>query len=90
MYGLFLGLTLFRGIRAIDRDKPNTPNSDVQFAIVAGNERGKFALESSHQPDVILRRTLDYDAGDRDFLLTITATVRCLLFSIKLSNLEIL
>ncbi|XP_066256989.1 cadherin-89D isoform X1 [Euwallacea similis] len=71
-----VGLTLFRGIRAIDRDKPNTPNSDVQFAIVAGNERGKFALESSHQPDVILRRTLDFDAGDRDFVLTITATDR--------------
>ncbi|KAL1491992.1 hypothetical protein ABEB36_012502 [Hypothenemus hampei] len=71
-----VGLTVYRSIRAIDKDKPNTPNSDVQFAIVAGNERGKFALESSHQPDIILRKTLDYDGGDRDFLLTITATDR--------------
>lgn len=69
------GLTLFRGIRAIDRDKPNTPNSDVQFAIIAGNERGKFALESSQQPDVLLRKSLDFDAGDREFLLTVAASV---------------
>ncbi|KAH1022570.1 hypothetical protein HUJ04_011952 [Dendroctonus ponderosae] len=71
-----VGLTLFRGIRAIDQDKPNTPNSDVQFAIIAGNERGKFALESSQQPDVLLRKSLDFDAGDRDFLLTVAATDR--------------
>lgn len=77
----FLGLTIFRGIRAIDHDKPNTPNSDVQYAIVAGNERGKFALESSHQAFLILRKSLDYDSGDRDFLLTVTASV-----SLKLKN----
>ncbi|CAG9765181.1 unnamed protein product [Ceutorhynchus assimilis] len=71
-----VGLTLYRGIRAIDRDKPNTPNSDVHFAIVAGNDRGKFALENSHEPDVILRRALDYDGGDREFSLIITATDR--------------
>lgn len=70
-----LGLTIFRGIRAIDRDKPNTPNSDVQYAIVAGNELGKFALESSHQAFLILRKSLDFDNGDKEFLLTITASV---------------
>ncbi|KAJ8919177.1 hypothetical protein NQ315_012163 [Exocentrus adspersus] len=69
-----VGLTIFRGIRATDHDKPNTPNSDVQYAIIAGNERGKFALESSHQAFLILRRSLDYDTGDRDFLLTVTAS----------------
>ncbi|XP_050312281.1 cadherin-89D isoform X2 [Anthonomus grandis grandis] len=71
-----VGLTLYRGVRAIDRDKPNTPNSDVQFAIVGGNERGKFALDNSHQPDILLRKTLDFDAGDREFILTISATDR--------------
>lgn len=29
-----VGLTVFRGIHAIDRDKPNTPNSDVTYSIV--------------------------------------------------------
>ncbi|XP_030768238.1 cadherin-89D isoform X4 [Sitophilus oryzae] len=71
-----VGLAVFRNIKAVDRDKPNTPNSDVQFAIVSGNDRGKFALENTHQPNLILRRALDYDAGDRTFILTISATDR--------------
>ncbi|XP_060524594.1 cadherin-89D isoform X2 [Cylas formicarius] len=71
-----VGLTLFRGIKAVDRDKPNTPNSDVQYAIIAGNDRGKFALESSQQPNLILEKALDFDSGDRDYVLTITAMDR--------------
>jgi hypothetical protein len=75
-------LTIFRGIRATDRDKPNTPNSDVQYAVVAGNERGKFSLDSSHQAFLTLKRPLDYDTGDREFLLTITAAVRsCVIYA---------
>ncbi|XP_017781597.1 PREDICTED: cadherin-89D, partial [Nicrophorus vespilloides] len=71
-----VGLTIFRGIKAGDRDKPNTPNSDVQYAITAGNERGKFALDSSHQAYLVLKKALDYDSGDREFLLTVTASDR--------------
>ncbi|GIY34020.1 cadherin-89D [Caerostris extrusa] len=29
-----VGLTVFRGLHAIDKDKPNTPNSDVTYSIV--------------------------------------------------------
>jgi hypothetical protein len=29
-----VGLTIFRSIQAIDRDKPNTANSDVTYSIV--------------------------------------------------------
>lgn len=75
IYVLIIGLTIFRGIKALDRDKPNTPNSDVQYAITAGNERGKFALDSSHQALLMLEKGLDYDNGDREFTLTITASV---------------
>jgi hypothetical protein len=71
------GLTVFRGIQAIDRDKPNTPNSDVQYSIVDGNDKGKFAMESSHRAVLVLRRPLDYDAGDREFNLTLMASVIC-------------
>lgn len=39
-----LGLTVFRGISAVDMDKPNTANSDVYFSIVEGNDDGKFTL----------------------------------------------
>lgn len=71
-----VGLTLFRGIHAVDRDKPNTPNSDVHYAIVGGNEGGWFTLESSHRASLILNKPLDYDAGDKEFVLTIMASDR--------------
>lgn len=32
-----IGLTVFRGIHAIDRDKPNTANSDITYSIVVSN-----------------------------------------------------
>lgn len=68
-------MTIFRGIHAVDGDKPNTPNSDVHYAIVKGNERGKFSLESGHRTALILRKPVDYDNGDREFTLVIAATV---------------
>lgn len=71
----FPGLTIFKGIRAFDRDKPNTPNSDVHYSITAGDELGRFALESSHKPALILAKGLDFDNGDKEFLLVITASV---------------
>nr|XP_034828894.1 cadherin-89D [Maniola hyperantus] len=70
------GLTIFKGIRAFDRDKPNTPNSDVHYSITAGDEDGRFALESSHKPALILNKPLDFDSGDKEFLLVITASDR--------------
>jgi hypothetical protein len=72
-----IGLTIFRGIHAVDSDKPNTPNSDVQYSIVDGNDKGKFAMESSHRAVLVLRRSLDYDTGDREFALTLMASVIC-------------
>ncbi|GLH03452.1 Cadherin-89D [Gryllus bimaculatus] len=63
------GLTIFRGIHAVDRDKPNTPNSDVQYTIVSGNEEGKFGLESSH------RAALDRGSPPRNSTTTITVVV---------------
>ncbi|XP_075975934.1 cadherin 89D isoform X3 [Anticarsia gemmatalis] len=70
------GLTIFKGIRAFDRDKPNTPNSDVQYSIISGDVDGHFALESSHKPVLVLKKALDYDAGDKEFLLVVTASDR--------------
>lgn len=75
MSRLIAGVTIFRGIHAMDGDKPNTPNSDVHYAIVKGNEQGKFSLESGHRTSLILRKPVDYDNGDREFTLVIAATV---------------
>ncbi|XP_076395482.1 cadherin 89D isoform X3 [Megachile rotundata] len=71
-----VGVTIFRGIHAVDGDKPNTPNSDIHYAIVKGNEQGKFSLESGHRTALILRKPVDYDNGDREFTLVIAATDR--------------
>lgn len=68
-------MTIFRGIHATDRDKSNTPNSDVQYSITGGNEKGKFGLDA-HEAFLILKKQLDFDNGDRDFVLTITASDR--------------
>uniref|UniRef100_A0ABD2X656 Cadherin domain-containing protein n=1 Tax=Trichogramma kaykai TaxID=54128 RepID=A0ABD2X656_9HYME len=70
------GLTIFRGIHAFDKDKPGTPNSDVHYAIIKGNEDGKFALESGHRTALVLKKPVDYDAGDREYNLLISANDR--------------
>ncbi|CAB3364238.1 Hypothetical predicted protein [Cloeon dipterum] len=71
------GLTIFRGIHAIDRDKPNTPNSDVQYSLLSGSDdHGHFILESNNRAALILKSPLDYDAGDTEFNLTIVASDR--------------
>ena len=69
------GLTIFRGITALDTDKPNTPNSDVQYSIIGGNEERKFSIEGNLKAVVVLRKGLDYERGDRLFNLTILARV---------------
>ncbi|CAG7723425.1 unnamed protein product [Allacma fusca] len=71
-----IGLTVFRGIQAIDLDKPNTANSDINFSIVEGNDDGKFTLESSHRAALVVKKSLDYDSGDHEFRLKIMASDR--------------
>ncbi|XP_049943213.1 cadherin-89D [Schistocerca serialis cubense] len=73
-----VGATLFRDVRATDGDKPNTANSEVALSIAAGDERGRFSLEAGPGPRaaLVLRRPLDYDAGDVEFDLTLLATDR--------------
>jgi hypothetical protein len=66
-------------IKAIDRDKPNTPNSDVQYFLgqqTSDAKGGFFMLDSPHRPHVILKRSLDYDHGIRQFDLNIIARDR--------------
>ncbi|KZC05970.1 Cadherin-89D, partial [Dufourea novaeangliae] len=63
-----VGVTIFRGIHAIDGDKPNTPNSDVHYAIVKGNEQGKFSLEFGH-------RTADRGVPARTTNTTVRITI---------------
>ncbi|XP_059611787.1 cadherin-89D [Phlebotomus argentipes] len=74
-----VGSTIFHSISAFDRDKPNTPNSDVQFSIGPqefDSAGPYFALESPHRPSVVLKRSLDYDDGIRMFDVVILASDR--------------
>ena len=59
----------------IYRDKPNTPNSMISYSIVSGNEGRQFSVEGSTNPVIVLRRKLDYEAGDTFFNLTLKAEV---------------
>ncbi|XP_064457801.1 protocadherin Fat 3-like [Ornithodoros turicata] len=68
-----VGLTVFRGVHAIDRDKPNTPNSDVTYAIVGGNENNSFALSDPLEGIIVINKPLDYDNGPRVYQLEIRA-----------------
>ena len=62
---------------------PNSPNSMIAYSIVSGNEGRQFSLEGTSSPVVVLRKKLDYEAGNTFFNLTIKAEVggsfiRCL------------
>jgi hypothetical protein len=74
-----VGSIVFQGINAFDRDKPNTPNSDVQYFIghqTMDSGGAYFQLDSPHRPNVILNRQLDFDDGMKQFDLTIIARDR--------------
>ncbi|EDW67860.2 uncharacterized protein Dvir_GJ22851 [Drosophila virilis] len=68
---------IFQGVQAFDRDKPNTPNSEVHFSMstvpeqLSADGRPYFALKSPHRPLLILKRELDFDNGIRQFKLPI-------------------
>ncbi|XP_058060753.1 cadherin-89D [Anopheles bellator] len=70
---------VFNRIKAIDRDKPNTPNADIEYALAAKHMKSgdfPFRLEGSQQPALILQRPLDYDAGWRSMSVQIVASDR--------------
>ncbi|RWS16902.1 protocadherin Fat 4-like protein, partial [Dinothrombium tinctorium] len=69
-----IGLTIFRGINAIDRDKPNTANSDITYSIVGGNENNSFILSDPIEGILVVNKPLDYDHGTREFKIQIQAS----------------
>lgn len=69
-----VGLTVFRGIQAIDRDKPNTANSDVTYSIVGGNENNSFALSDPIEGILVVNKPLDFDHGVREYKVKIQAS----------------
>ncbi|XP_055907965.1 cadherin-89D [Eupeodes corollae] len=74
------GSVIYRNIQAFDRDKPNTPNSEVHLTLSSsfhGAESAPyFALESPHRPLLILKRELDFDNGIREFRIPLLAIDR--------------
>lgn len=61
-------------------DKPNTPNSEIIYSLTGGNTGSKFSLEMQGQrPALVLKKGLDYDQGDKQFKLIVTAMV-CIKF----------
>lgn len=77
------GTIIFGGILAFDRDKPNTPNSEVYISMsepradqLALDGSPYFALRSPHRPLLDLKKPLDFDNGIRDFVMTLVARDR--------------
>ena len=71
-----VGTKILCGIHAIDKDKPSTLNSDVYYTITDGNEEKKFTLENGDNGTCItLSKNLDYDKGERQFIITVAAMV---------------
>ncbi|XP_050427900.1 cadherin-89D [Adelges cooleyi] len=70
-----IGTTIVKNIRALDADKPSTPNSDVRYLIAASKSQAKFSLvmDADGSAAIILKESLNYDSGDDRFLLDIFA-----------------
>uniref|UniRef100_T1IXK6 Cadherin domain-containing protein n=1 Tax=Strigamia maritima TaxID=126957 RepID=T1IXK6_STRMM len=66
-----VGLTIFKGIRATDGDKPNTANSELSYSIVGGNVGDTFILSDPMEGAVVVAKPLDYDEGVREYKLDI-------------------
>lgn len=70
-----VGTTVVRGIKALDADKPSTPNSEVRYLIAASKSQAKFSLvmDANGSAAVVLKEPLNFDSGDEQFLLEIYA-----------------
>ncbi|XP_064090061.1 cadherin-89D-like isoform X2 [Macrobrachium nipponense] len=70
-----VGLTILPEIRVKDEDKPNTANSEVELQLASqGNaEFQYFAMSDRKRGTITLAKTLDYDAGPKEFHLQIVA-----------------
>lgn len=66
---------MVRSIRAVDADKPFTPNSDVRYLIAASKSQAMFSLvlDGNGSAALVLRESLNYDAGDEQFALDVYA-----------------
>jgi len=64
-----------RGIKALDADKPFTPNSEVRYLIAASKSQAMFSLvmDANGSATLVLKEPLDYDSGDEQFLLEVYA-----------------
>jgi len=64
-----------RGIKALDADKPSTPNSEVRYLIAASKAQAKFSLvmDANGSAAVVLKEPLNFDGGDERFLLEVYA-----------------
>lgn len=62
-------------MKAMDNDKPFTPNSDVRYLIAASKSQAKFSLVMDPEgfAVIVLKEPLNFDSGDRQFLLEVYA-----------------
>ena len=68
----------------MDKDKPNTANSELSYNIINGNNDKKFSIEGSGngRAVLVLRKRLDYDTGERNFMERRHNTCTCMYHAI--------
>lgn len=72
-----VGVAIFRGIAAIDRDTPGTPNSAVSYFIIGiepDSENNTFILPDPSEGNLVLNKPLDFDNGIKEYKIQIQAT----------------
>lgn len=69
------GTTVVKGIKAMDADKPATPNSNIRYLIAASKSQAKYSLvmEEHGSAAIVLKEPLNFDGGDERFLLEVYA-----------------
>lgn len=56
-----IGSTVYNGIRAVDGDLPNKPNSQISFRIMKGDCSDYFEFPLSTKPDLVVKKQIHYD-----------------------------
>jgi len=57
-----IGTVVYKGIKAIDKDLPNKPNSQISFSIVEGPCSDYFEFPLTTRSDLAMRKLVEYNS----------------------------
>ncbi|RNA14879.1 protocadherin Fat 4 [Brachionus plicatilis] len=57
-----IGSVVFNEVKAIDKDMPNRPNSQISYSVVAGQCAQYFEFPLSTRPEIAVAKLINYDS----------------------------